>query len=126
MKNRKPVRTLSGVTPLAVMIKHRDCPHGTCVYCPNVGVPVSYVEKSPVVLRASSVNYDALEQVKGFDESIGIDGIILSKADIDEKGGTALSVGYVTKKPILYLGVGQGYDDIEPFDKKKFIEKLGL
>src|SRR3989344_2162065 len=64
MKNRKPVRTLSGVTPLAVMIKHRDCPHGTCVYCPNVGVPVSYVEKSPVVLRASSVNYDALEQVK--------------------------------------------------------------
>ncbi|MBU4308372.1 MAG: signal recognition particle-docking protein FtsY, partial [Nanoarchaeota archaeon] len=69
---------------------------------------------------------DAIEQVKSFDWAIGIDGIILTKADIDEKGGTALSVGYVTKKPILYLGTGQLYDAIETFDKKKFIEKLGL
>jgi len=69
---------------------------------------------------------DAIEQVRSFDWAIGIDGIILTKADIDEKGGTALSVGYVTKKPILYLGTGQQYDAIEPFDKKKFIEKLGL
>ena len=64
VKSRKPVRTLSGVTPLAVMVEHRDCPHGTCIYCPNVGVPLSYVEKSPVVLRASSVNYGAYEQVR--------------------------------------------------------------
>ncbi|MBI2110610.1 GNAT family N-acetyltransferase [Candidatus Woesearchaeota archaeon] len=64
VKQRKPVRTLSGVTPLAVMVEYRNCPHGTCVYCPNVGVPISYVEKSPVVLRASSVQYDAFEQVK--------------------------------------------------------------
>ena len=69
---------------------------------------------------------DAIEQVKSFDWAIGIDGIVLTKADIDEKGGTALSVGYVTKKPILYLGTGQLYKEIEPFDKKKFIEKLGL
>lgn len=69
---------------------------------------------------------DAVEQAKGFNESIGIDGIVLTKADVDEKGGTALSVGYVTKKPILFLGVGQLYDDIEPFNKKKFVEKLGL
>ena len=69
---------------------------------------------------------DAIEQVKSFDWAIGIDGIVLTKADIDEKGGTALSVGYITKKPILYLGTGQLYDAIETFDKKKFIEKLGL
>jgi len=50
---------------------------------------------------------DAVEQVKSFDETVGVDGIILTKADIDEKGGTALSVGYVTKKPIFYLGTGQ-------------------
>ena len=43
-----------------------------------------------------------------------------------EKGGTALSVGYVTKRPILYLGTGQEYNKIEPFDKQKFIWKLGL
>tara|TARA_Y100000310_G_scaffold65417_1_gene60904 strand:+ start:4793 stop:5869 length:1077 start_codon:yes stop_codon:yes gene_type:complete len=69
---------------------------------------------------------DAVEQAKSFNWSIGIDGIILTKADIDEKGGTSLSVGYVTKKPILFLGTGQEYEAIEVFDKKKFIERLGL
>jgi fused signal recognition particle receptor len=69
---------------------------------------------------------DAVEQVRSFDEAIGIDGIVLTKADIDEKGGTALSVGYITKKPIFYLGTGQEYEKIEPFNKEKFIEKLGL
>jgi fused signal recognition particle receptor len=69
---------------------------------------------------------DVVEQAKSFNWSIGIDGIILTKADIDEKGGTSLSVGYVTKKPILFLGTGQEYDAIEVFDKKKFIERLGL
>ena len=69
---------------------------------------------------------DAVEQAKGFNDAIGIDGIILTKADVDEKGGTALSVGYTTKKPILFLGTGQEMDKIEPFNKKKFVEKLGL
>ncbi|MEK6926755.1 MAG: signal recognition particle-docking protein FtsY [Nanoarchaeota archaeon] len=69
---------------------------------------------------------DSVEQIKAFNSSISIDGIILAKADIDEKGGTALSLGYITKKPILYLGTGQKYSDLEIFDKKKFVEKLGL
>lgn len=79
-----------------------------------------------VFVGESLTGNDAIEQVRSFDWAIGIDGIVLTKADIDEKGGTALSVGYVTKKPILYLGTGQEYDKIEPFDKKKFIERLGL
>ncbi len=79
-----------------------------------------------IFLGESITGNDSVDQVKAFDETIGIDGIILSKADIDEKGGTALSVGYITKKPILYLGVGQEYKDLEKFDKKIFIEKLGL
>ena len=69
---------------------------------------------------------DCVEQARLFDEAVGIDGIILSKADIDEKGGAALSVSYVTKKPILYLGVGQNYDDLEAFDKEKMVKRLGL
>jgi len=79
-----------------------------------------------IFIGESITGNDAVEQAKSFDSSIGIDGIILSKADVDEKGGTALSVGYVTKKPILYLGTGQEYQDLEKFDKKKFIENLGL
>jgi len=69
---------------------------------------------------------DSLEQSKSFNWSIGIDGIILTKADVDEKGGTALSVGYVTKKPILFLGTGQEMDDIKVFNKKEFVKELGL
>lgn len=79
-----------------------------------------------IFVGESITGNDSIEQVRSFDEAIGIEGIVLTKADIDEKGGTALSVGYVTKKPILYLGTGQDYDKIEPFDKQKFIEKLGL
>ncbi len=69
---------------------------------------------------------DSTEQAKAFNEAVEIDAIILSKADIDEKGGTALSVGQVTNKPIIYLGTGQEYDKLEEFNKKDFIKKLGL
>ncbi len=57
---------------------------------------------------------------------IGIDGSILSKADIDEKGGTIISVSHATKKPIFYLGIGQTYKDLKLFNKQEYIESLGL
>ncbi len=79
-----------------------------------------------IFVGESITGNDVIEQARSFDWEIGIDGIVLTKADIDEKGGTALSVGYVTKKPILYLGTGQEYDAIEIFDKQKFIKTLGL
>jgi fused signal recognition particle receptor len=69
---------------------------------------------------------DCVEQAKSFNEAIGIDGIILSKADVDEKGGAAISVSFVTKKPILYLGTGQGYGDLTPFNPGIIVESLGL
>lgn len=79
-----------------------------------------------IFVGESITGNDATDQVRSFNEAIGVDGIILSKADIDEKGGTALSVGRVTEKPILFLGMGQEYDDLKKFDKNIFIEKLGL
>src|SRR3989344_4407462 len=79
-----------------------------------------------IFIGESITGNDAVEQVKNFDEAIGIDAIILTKADIDEKGGTALSLGFTTGKPILFLGTGQEYDKIEVFNKKKFVARLGL
>jgi fused signal recognition particle receptor len=79
-----------------------------------------------IFVGESITGNDIIEQIKTFNQSVKIDGIILSKADIDEKGGTALSVGYTTEKPILYLGTGQEYKDLEKFDKNKFVESLGL
>ena len=69
---------------------------------------------------------DAVEQGKTFNEKIGIDGIILSKVDVDEKGGAAISVSYVTQKPIMFIGTGQTYDDLEEFEKTKIIKNIGF
>jgi len=69
---------------------------------------------------------DCVEQAKAFDQAIGIDGIVLSKADVDEKGGAAVSVSYVTGKPILYIGTGQEYEDLTPFDSEVVLKNLGL
>jgi elongator complex protein 3 len=60
---RKPTKTISGITPVAVMLPPRKCEHGLCTYCPNLGVPQSYTPRSPVVMRASTVDYDSFEQV---------------------------------------------------------------
>ncbi len=69
---------------------------------------------------------DCVEQAQQFNDAVSIDGIVLSKADVDEKGGAAISVSYVTKKPILFLGTGQAYDDLKPFSKNEIIKTLGL
>ncbi len=58
---------------------------------------------------------DATEQASKFNEVITIDGIILTKADADAKGGAALSIGHVINKPILFIGTGQSYDDLMEF-----------
>jgi len=79
-----------------------------------------------IFVAESITGNDATEQAKIFNEAVGIDGIILTKADVDEKGGTAISVSHITGKPILFLGTGQNYEDLEKFDSKKIIEDLGL
>lgn len=69
---------------------------------------------------------DATDQARTFGQAIPLDGLVLTKADVDEKGGTALSVSFVTKKPIYFLGMGQKYEDLKPFKKKDILEHLGL
>jgi fused signal recognition particle receptor len=67
---------------------------------------------------------DAVMQAEEFNTSIGIDGTILTKVDADVKGGSALSVTYVTGKPILFIGVGQGYEDLQPFKPEQFTQMI--
>ena len=67
---------------------------------------------------------DVIEQARLFDQALGIDGLILTKLDADAKGGAALSATYVTKKPILFVGVGQGYSDFTPFDPDWMVRRL--
>jgi fused signal recognition particle receptor len=77
-----------------------------------------------IFVGESITGNDAVEQADAFNKAAGIDGIILSKADVDEKGGAMLSVSKVTGKPILYLGTGQKYGDLELFDKDKIIKQI--
>jgi fused signal recognition particle receptor len=79
-----------------------------------------------IFIGESIAGNDVVLQSQEFDRVVKLDGVILTKADVDEKGGAMLSVAYVTKKPILYLGVGQKQDDLERFDKRKIIEKMAL
>ena len=67
---------------------------------------------------------DATEQARKFNEAIDIDGVILTKADADSKGGAALSVGYIIQKPIFFLGMGQSYDDIKEYDADWMLEQI--
>lgn len=67
---------------------------------------------------------DATQQASKFNEAIDLDGVILTKADADSKGGASLSIGYVIKKPILFLGMGQGYDDIREYDADWMLNQL--
>jgi len=76
-----------------------------------------------LVLDALTGN-DIYDQANMFDKTVGIDAVILTKADVYEKGGAALSAAYALKKPILFLGVGQEHKDLQPFDAKKIVENL--
>ena len=67
---------------------------------------------------------DVLYQAKEFKKSVGIDASILTKLDADAKGGAALSISYETKKPIIFVGVGQGYNDLELFDQDAFLSNI--
>ena len=67
---------------------------------------------------------DATEQASKFNEVINIDGIILTKADADAKGGAAISIGHVINKPILFIGTGQSYDDLMEFEPEWMIKQI--
>lgn len=67
---------------------------------------------------------DLIEQINLFDKGVEIDGVILTKVDTDERPGSIITTAYSIDKPIYFLGVGQGYDDLVKFDAKKIAKEL--
>jgi len=67
---------------------------------------------------------DAVNQAREFHEHVKFDGSILTKADADARGGAALSIVKVTNTPVLYVGVGQEYPDLKPFNKETFLKTV--
>jgi len=67
---------------------------------------------------------DAVTRAFEFDRTVGADAVVLTKADMDSRGGAAISIAHTIGKPLMFLGVGQAYDDIMPFEPEKVVEEL--
>jgi len=67
---------------------------------------------------------DAIEQARKFNDEVGVDAVILTKIDADAKGGAAISIAYEINKPIIFLGTGQGYDDLMKFNVDWFLDRI--
>jgi fused signal recognition particle receptor len=86
-------------------------------------VKVSRPDLKILVIDSLTGN-DAVEQARSFDGIVGVDGVVFTKTDVNKKGGSIFSVCYAIKKPVLFLGTGQGYGDMEKFEPRKFVAGL--
>ena len=98
-------------------------------------VNVEYVSANPTgpmhvghcrgaVVGDALAGNDAVEQARQFHATVGIDAVILTKLDVDAKGGAALSIASAIGRPIAFVGIGQDYDDLMPFDAVWIVERI--
>ena len=67
--------------------------------------------------------HSLIEQAREFDKAVGLDGFVLTKIDTDAKGGTTISLIYNLKKPVVFIGTGQGYDDLLEFRPEFIVDR---
>ncbi len=77
-----------------------------------------------VLVIDALIGNDAVLQAEEFHKSVSVDANILTKVDADVKGGASLSVAHVTGKPIIFIGVGQNYEDLEIFEPERFTQMI--
>lgn len=132
---KKPTKTISGVTPLAVMLPPRPCDHGTCLYCPTfhsskaatghrppatdfAGAPQSYTPQSPAVIRARECGYDPAKQIKARLKSFEYMNHPTEKIELIIMGGTFLSY----PKPFQRNFIKSCYDALNNSKSKNLTE----
>jgi len=85
----------------------------------------SEVKPHEILLVVDSMTgQDAVNVSESFNEALGIDGVVLTKLDGDTRGGAALSIRAVTKKPIKFIGMGEKLDDLEPFHPDRMASRI--
>jgi len=77
-----------------------------------------------ILVLDSLTGNDILAQCEFFDKTINVDALIFTKMDVNPKGGNLLSAAYSLKKPIIFLGNGQKYDDLEKYDPQRILERI--
>ncbi|MDO9523319.1 MAG: signal recognition particle-docking protein FtsY [Methanocorpusculum sp.] len=93
---------------------------------------MNQLEKIKRVMKPDLVFYvdeavagnDAVVRAEEFEKTVSTDGVILTKVDMDPKGGAAISIAYTIGKPLVFLGVGQGYEDMKPFTPSLIIDEI--
>jgi signal recognition particle subunit SRP54 len=83
------------------------------------------VAPSEILLVADAMTgQEAVKIAQGFDEALGVTGVVLTKMDGDARGGAALSIRGVTGKPIKFVGVGEGVDDLDSADPERLAGRI--
>ena len=77
-----------------------------------------------ILVLDANIGQNAVQQVKIFDKAIGVTGLIVTKLDGTAKGGVLAAIARQCPKPIRYIGVGEGIDDLQPFRVKEFVDAL--
>ena len=72
----------------------------------------------------ANIGQNALAQVKAFDKSINVTGLIVTKLDGTAKGGVIAAIARQCPKPIRFIGVGEGIDDLRPFVARDYVDAL--
>lgn len=86
---------------------------------------IKVAEPDVVVLVVDSLTgNDGIRQAEEFLRYTGFDAVVMTKMDADARGGVAISVADRTSKPIIFVGTGQDYDDLEPFDYEAYVNTL--
>ncbi len=137
----KIIKHGSGADPAAVAydaIEHAKAKHKDVVLLDTAGrmqtnsnlmdemAKIKRVAKPDMIIFVGDAlsGNDAVEQAKRFNEVVGIDGVVLTKVDADAKGGSSLSIAYTIGKPLLFIGVGQGYEDQIPFNSEWMVQHI--
>ncbi|MBX3684225.1 MAG: signal recognition particle-docking protein FtsY, partial [Thauera sp.] len=81
------------------------------------------VDEVLLVLDAN-IGQNALAQVKAFDKAIGVTGLVVTKLDGTAKGGVLAAIARQCPKPLRFIGVGEGIDDLQPFKAREFVDAL--
>ena len=80
--------------------------------------------KETLLVLDATTGQNGLVQAKQFQETCGVTGIVLTKLDGTAKGGIAIAIAQELQVPVKYAGVGEGVDDLKPFDSKAFADAL--
>lgn len=130
-----------GADPSAVLfdaVQHAEAHHIDVVLADTAGRfhnranLMNQLEKIRRIMKPDLIVYvdeavagnDAVVRAFEFEKSVGADAVVLTKADMDPRGGAAISIAHTIGKPLMFLGTGQGYDDIIPFSPVAMVDEL--